>query len=251
MTVQDLIKKANKENVFKLWWETRKDELEIPDKNEKSKYDIYKENAKELLINGIVKMETATCNKSSDSVVVMCEYYDLDENDELITTTDIFAYSKNELKNWNDNGSVCKKYDDIENKVHYPQSFSLMFIKSKELLGYNVSEQSIEKFGIDKFAWMVLEEFFFFGFDYNQADEKIDKEVSSLLKSVEEVKNGGNTYSMDEVNEEMKKKYPELELDFKKDTEEHIAELRNKMDDVSVKNTNVMLDFYRKEKAFV
>lgn len=68
-----------------------------------------------------------------------------------------------------------------------PTSYGLMFVPRKELLGYQFSEFSIEKYGLYDVIAAVFHELTYFGYDNETCDSRIQEEADELARRAEDV----------------------------------------------------------------
>lgn len=68
-----------------------------------------------------------------------------------------------------------------------PTSYGLMFVPRKELLGYQFSEFSIEKYGLYEVIASVFHELTYFGYDNETCDTRVKEESDELARRAEDV----------------------------------------------------------------
>lgn len=82
---------------------------------------------------------------------------------------------------------VVHRKDLTKNKI---DSYAYEFNKVTEVLGYSVSNACIYAYGKYKVACSILYEMTFFGYDIEEQEKTVNKEVEDLKKQVEEINSG-------------------------------------------------------------
>lgn len=82
---------------------------------------------------------------------------------------------------------VVHRKDLTKNKI---DSYAYEFNKITETLGYSVSNACIYAYGKYKVACSILYEMTFFGYDMEEQEKTVNKEVEDLKKQVEEINSG-------------------------------------------------------------
>lgn len=82
---------------------------------------------------------------------------------------------------------VIHRKDLTKNKI---DSYAYEFNKVTEVLGYSVSNACIYAYGKYKVACSILYEMTFFGYDIEEQERTVNKEVEDLKKQVEEINSG-------------------------------------------------------------
>lgn len=82
---------------------------------------------------------------------------------------------------------VVHRKDLTKNKI---DSYAYEFNKITETLGYSVSNACIYAYGKYKVACSILYEMTFFGYDIEEQEKTVNKEVEDLKKQVEEINSG-------------------------------------------------------------
>lgn len=82
---------------------------------------------------------------------------------------------------------VIHRKDLTKNKI---DSYAYEFNKVTEVLGYSVSNACIYAYGKYKVACSILYEMTFFGYDIEEQEKTVNKEVEDLKKQVEEINSG-------------------------------------------------------------
>ena len=222
MTVKELLTKADlyaiaeKEAKIDLEEYNRTSENIIPFSLEDITNKIYKNYEKMLEIKE---------NKHPENIIVC--YWVIDLEDEESCFYDATLYTKDDLLNkefchfnyFDDNVTSNNGWDD----ERYVTSYSFEFDDWKDILGYEVADESINKYGADAVANAILNEMTFFGFDYDKSNEEKEKEINILNERVNDVKE----------NKDNLKKYKTLndlyeEFGWERPTQEEIENNRLK-----------------------
>lgn len=82
---------------------------------------------------------------------------------------------------------VVHRKDLTKNKI---DSYAYEFNKVTEVLGYSVSNACIYAYGKYKVACSILYEMTFFGYDIEEQEKTVNKEVEDLKRQVEEINSG-------------------------------------------------------------
>lgn len=82
---------------------------------------------------------------------------------------------------------VVHRKDLTKSKI---DSYAYEFNKVTEVLGYSVSNACIYAYGKYKVACSILYEMTFFGYDIEEQEKTVNKEVEDLKKQVEEINSG-------------------------------------------------------------
>lgn len=82
---------------------------------------------------------------------------------------------------------VVHRKDLTKNKI---DGYAYEFNKVTEVLGYSVSNACIYAYGKYKVACSILYEMTFFGYDIEEQEKTVNKEVADLKKQVEEINSG-------------------------------------------------------------
>ena len=82
---------------------------------------------------------------------------------------------------------VVHRKDLTKDKI---DSYAYEFNKVTEVLGYSVSNACIYAYGKYKVACSILYEMTFFGYDIEEQEKTVNKEVEDLKKQVEEINSG-------------------------------------------------------------
>lgn len=76
-----------------------------------------------------------------------------------------------------------------EHEQNYIQKYAFEFDPWNRILGYQVANASILRYGIDKVSKAIYDEMTFFGYDIKSAEAKSEKEMNTILKAAEDIQN--------------------------------------------------------------
>lgn len=177
MNVKDLLLKQNRDDLIDrtLQMFGKKDET---DKDEYHKKRYHK-----------ALMDMESLEKIEDKEHLVYGMVEHDVNDCQVTEHKNFSIIRlNELKAMVENGTI-KSFEDREN-FKVPDSYSLMFVDWKEILGYQVAPESFDYVNQLDLAAVLLYEMTFFGYDYEENQDTSEKEEEELERLINEIKNG-------------------------------------------------------------
>lgn len=206
MNVYQLINKLNNPFVYKYFATLLHRDLSESYSNKPvSKEDM--EKAYEMLFKNLITLQP---NKNTtEGLVKIRRYYGRDE----ITDFGYFGLDVTLLE------------DDKE--------YSIMASDWKDILGYNIEQESLEIYGAETCLYSILYEMTWFGWDY----ETFNKEVNRFSEELDEAKESGfeNSISLDELYDDKelqlerpsKEEMKTIEEEFKKITEFNNTYLKN------------------------
>lgn len=82
-----------------------------------------------------------------------------------------------------------KHIASAEYEQNYIQKYAFEFDPWNRILGYQVANASILRYGIDKVSKAIYDEMTFFGYDIKSAEAKSEKEMNAILKAAEDIQN--------------------------------------------------------------
>lgn len=71
---------------------------------------------------------------------------------------------------------------------NYIQKYAFEFDPWDRILGYQVAQASILRYGMEKVSKAIYDEMTFFGYDMKSAEAKSEKEMNTILKAAEDIK---------------------------------------------------------------
>lgn len=128
---------------------------------------------------------------------------------------------------------VPLKYDELnqesfsldEYEKNYIQTYAFEFDTWEQILGYQVSSSSIQRYGIDAVSKAIFDEMTFFGYDREESEEKAQNEISIILERAEEIKSNPDAcIPAEKVFSDLYQKYG-----FEVPTEEERAQRRKRI----------------------
>lgn len=189
MIIQDLAKKCDLNEVYTLYtkyFDIIDDYLinQYTEEEIKLIQEKYKKGM-ETIINDLKSHDTT----QSDNIVFVVQQTNTDFADPY-AYYDVFHIKQKELLEkgkkpftlWN---------DDLGNRIEH---YCFDFLTRKEIAGFNVSDISIQRYGINLCMTIILHPIMFWGFDEKDAEEYKENCISDLEKSLENIENGTEKY---------------------------------------------------------
>ena len=189
MIVKDLFKKVEFEDLWNVYYE-----LFMKDSSD-TELDVY--NSKKSHKEAYDKMIDIEPEPDPNKILIFYKYIDeLDGPENVEEYNDVCLFYKNEIK---ENFHIIEEYENdfdfntlktreeasefIKNKLYPIASYAFEFSPWKEILGYEIEEESLNNIGIITSLATVFYEMTFCGFD----EEDIEEEVESITSAAEEV----------------------------------------------------------------
>lgn len=157
---------------------------------------------------------TALANNDDESMVVVCKSFD-DAGD------DVACVKAQEIRDWkkkhektsepiSDEALTFMSTDEIRNAIasadRLPERYAVEFSPWEDILGWNLAEVSVARYGLEHCLANILWEMTFFGVDpagMEREKEKVDAAIKEANQAVEEGKIAGKTFSFEDFAKEV------------------------------------------------
>lgn len=157
---------------------------------------------------------TALASNDDESIVVVCKSFD-DSGD------DVACVKAQEIRDWkkkhektsepiSDEALTFMSTDEIRNAIasadKLPERYAFEFSPWEDILGWNLAEVSVARYGLEHCLANILWEMTFFGVDpagMEREKEKVDAAIKEANQAVEEGKIAGKTFSFEDFAKEV------------------------------------------------
>lgn len=173
------------------------------------------ETAQKVIRASYARMKnTALASNDDESMVVVCKSFD-DAGD------DVACVKAQEIRDWkkkhektsepiSDEALTFMSTDEIRNAIasadRLPERYAVEFSPWEDILGWNLAEVSVARYGLEHCLANILWEMTFFGVDpagMEREKEKVDAAIKEANQAVEEGKIAGKTFSFEDFAKEI------------------------------------------------
>lgn len=187
MTVKELLTKAD---LYEIAKEEAKIELEEYDLKSENIIPFSLSDMTEKILKKYQQMLLISENKNHENIIVVAYTVDIDED--MNSFYDATLYMRSELLNKEfrhfDYMNLEKMNNHNLDAEKYVNAYAFEFEEWEDILGYEVAEESIERYGLNTVAKSILAEMTFFGFDYKKSSEQKKEEIKIIEERVKDIK---------------------------------------------------------------
>ena len=157
---------------------------------------------------------TALATNNDESIIIVCKGFD-------DTGDDVACVKAQEIRDWkreheknpepiSDEAltfmSTDEVFDAISSAGRLPERYAFEFSPWEEILGWNLAEPSIARYGLEHCLAGILWEMTFFGVDpagMKREKERVDAAIKEANQAVEEGRIAGKTFSFEDFAKEV------------------------------------------------